>query len=343
MYYIRPIIAYLLRIILALFFAIFPFVLIAQNDMQLPSELSNLPSACGDKPIFIAQTQWPSAAILANIHAQILTNKFGCKTEIIPRDATSTASSMATTGHPTIAPEMWIVQISDIWNISLENDIMRKAAPTFSGSPLQAWFIPDYIAQNHPQLKNISQLKNYWRVFSHDGKKAKFLSCPKEWACSIINRNILRAYGLDNYFTVIEPKNRYELDNIIASAVSRREPILFYYWQPNSLLAQFNFLQLNMGDYDLEAIKCLAQIDCKDPKPSSFPPEQVNIILASWIFSQSPQIASYFQRATMPIDEMNKLLALQAEGKSIKEVANYFVSQREEIWQNWVGNKLEWN
>ena len=44
-----------------------------------------------------------------------------------------------------------------------------------------------------------------------------------------------------------QPANRFELDTLIAEAVSRHEPILFYYWQPNSVLAQFAFKSLDLA------------------------------------------------------------------------------------------------
>ncbi len=324
---------------IAKMFFLFPFIALAQNNETVPTGLSNLPSACGNEPVSIALMQWPSAAILAYVHAQIITEQYGCDVKIISGDMVTTASSMATAYEPSIAPEMWVNRISEIWNLALENNIMRKAAPSFSGSALEGWFIPHYIAKNHPDLTSALVLKDYFKVFSINGQKAKFISCPKDWACSVINRNMLKALGLNAYFDIVEPSDRFELDNIIADAVSRREAILFYYWQPNSILAQLDFLQLDMGEYNSKNAKCLAQIECTKLKASSFAPEPVSIILVDKLFTQSPQIAAYFQRASMPIKEMNRLLALQSEGtKDAKEVANWFVSERKEIWKKWIGS-----
>ena len=99
----------------------------------------------------------------------------------------------------------------------------------------------------HPELKLAAALADDWRVFAADGKKGKFISCPADWACAVINRNLLRAEGLDAHLEVVEPKNRYDMDQTIAAAVSRKEPILFYYWQPNAVLAQFAFSPVSLG------------------------------------------------------------------------------------------------
>jgi glycine betaine/proline transport system substrate-binding protein len=56
------------------------------------------------------------------------------------------------------------------------------------------------------------------------------------------------------------------------------------------------------------------------------------------VFTDIPAIAAYFQRAAMPLSEMDKLLlALNDTGASVESVADDFVARREEIWRPWVG------
>ncbi len=311
---------------------------LSQADKRTTNGFSNLPPPCGDKEITIAQMQWPSADILANIHAQIIAKQYGCKVKLIPGDLAAIASSMATTQEPLVAPEMWLSYITEIWNSTFEKNIIRKAAKTYREKTLQAWFIPTYISQNHPELKNVNQLRDYWQVFADGKPKAKFISCPKDWACSIINRNMIKALGLGGVFDIVEPADRFELDNIIIDAISRRKPILFYYWQPNSLLAQFEFLQLDMGKYDEKSAKCLAKINCEKLNYSSFATESVYIVISSKLSTQSPQIAGYFNRSSISLDEMNMLLVMQTEKEmNSLETAKWFIANRAEIWQEWVG------
>ena len=54
---------------------------------------------------------------------------------------------------------------------------------------------------------------------------------------------------------------------------------------------------------------CLADRQCAKPMPSSFAPESVVVALAEWVFTDIPAIASYFQRSSMPLAEMDQLLA----------------------------------
>ena len=294
------------------------------------------PPACGTEPISIARMQWPSAAILANIHAELLVRTFGCEVQIVAGDLNATTSSMATTGRPLVAPEVWLGRVAPIWNSAIDTGHIRQAAPSFSGGSFEGWFIPDYVAADNPDLTAVGDLMDYWQVFADGKSRAKFLSCPPDWACSVINRNLLRANGLDVRFDITEPANRFELDQAIAGAVSRREPVLFYYWQPNGVLAQLGFKPLDMGAFDATAITCLADVECAAPKPSAFPSEQVVIAISDDLFALSPNVVAYFQRASLPLEEMNALLAFLSEnGGTPEDAARHFVETRSEIWSKW--------
>ena len=202
----------------------------------------------------------------------------------------------------------------------------------------EGWFIPDYEAEAQPDLKSVEDLKAHWRDFAAGGKKGKFISCPPDWGCAVVNRNLMRANGLENLFEIIEPANRFELDTLIAAAVSRKEPILFYYWQPNAVLAQFGFKQIDLGKYNKDAFACLGRVACASPMPSGFAPDPVIVALAQWVYLEAPEVAAYLQRAHMPFTEMNTLLQnLSEPGASIESVADAFVAARGEIWQGWVG------
>ena len=311
----------------------------AQENIINVNEALQQSLPCANEKISIAAMQWPSASILANIHAQILEKEYRCETQVIMGDLSATISSMATTGQPLIAPEMWVTRIAKIYNLAIENQKIRKGGQAFSGTALEGWFMPQSVAKNHPDLKLASQLKDYWSVFRGEGQKARFISCPKEWACATINKNMLKALGLADRFEIIEPIDRFEMDSMIGAAVSKNEPTLFYYWQPNAILTQFNFLQLDMGSFNQEAFTCLAKSNCKMPIFSAFAPEPVVNILAESVFVNIPKIASYFLYAQMPIDKMNETLAWQSENNlSAKDAATWFVEQNEEVWKTWIEN-----
>jgi glycine betaine/proline transport system substrate-binding protein len=308
------------------------------DDSGAAVDTDQSPPPCGTQPISIASMSWPSAQLLAAIHARILKAQFDCTVEVLPSDIAPALSGMASTGQPAVAPEMWVDRVASQWNDATKAQKVRQVGVTYAENQFEGWFVPDYVMAAHPELKLAAALEDDWRVFAGDGKKGKFISCPADWACAVINRNLLKSEGLDAHVDVIVPKNRYDLDQTIAAAVSRKEPILFYYWQPNAVLAQFSFSPVNLGPYNQDAFACLGKSNCDNPTPSSFAAEPVVIAMAQWVFTDAPAVAAYFQRAQMPMDVMNHLLAdLNAPGATVDSVADKFVAEDQDIWQKWVG------
>jgi glycine betaine/proline transport system substrate-binding protein len=298
------------------------------------------PPPCGTQPLSIARMSWPSAEVLAEIHALILAREFDCDVRLTPGDLGATASSMGSSGQPGVAPEMWATRVADVWNAGVEAQMLRPATSTYIETQFETWFIPDYLALAQPELNGPADLRTVLPEIN-DGEPIRFISCPPDWACALINRNLVRAWGLGDLLEIVEPATRFEMDTLIAEAVSRSEPFVFYYWQPNAVLAQFNFTPLNMGPYDAEAAKCLARVACPEPVPSAFAGETVVVALAEWVFTDIPAIAGYFQRSSMALGEMDALLAqLNEPGATAAAVAERFVAERREVWDSWVGGSL---
>lgn len=301
------------------------------------AETHSVPPPCGIQPMTIARMNWPSAGLLAEIHTRILNAEFGCSARLVPGDLAATASSMGSTGQPAVAPEMWVTRIADVWNGTIDTQMVRSVAPSFTEQTMEGWFVPAYMEGAFGGPPNAAALQTLLST-STSGATIRFISCPADWACSVINRNLIAAFGLTDLVQLVEPANRFEMDALIAEAVSRRENFILYYWQPNAVLAQLDFRALDMGAYDEEAMKCLARFDCATPKPSAFPAEMVVTALAEWVFTEAPSVAAYFQRATMPMAEMNVLLGqLNEPGATAEGVAERFVSTRRDLWGAWLG------
>ncbi len=300
--------------------------------------VSPAPPPCGTQPITIARMQWPSSAILAEIHARLLKAHFGCDVQVQEGDMASAGSSMGTTGQPAVVPEMWIARIADIWNAATKAQKVRQAGNSYAEATFEGWFVPDYAAAQWPEVTTIDGLKAHARDFAVSGaSKGRFVSCPVDWGCSVVNRNMLRANGLDGLFEIVEPANRFELDTLIAEAVGRKEPILFYYWQPNAILSQFGFKSVELGAYNKDNFACLGRTTCGGPLPSGFAPDPVIIALSEWVFLEAPQIAAYFGRARMPLGEMNTMLQALSDGGTAEQIADSFVATREDVWRPWLG------
>lgn len=308
------------------------------GDVQPPAP----PPPCGTQQLAIARMSWPSAALLAEIHSRLLTANYLCNIAVQDGDLAATGSSMGANGQPAVAPELWIGRIADIWNAAMKSQNVRQAGTPYADTVFEGWFVPDYVAAQWPEVTTVDGLKAHAADFGDGDGRGKFISCPPDWGCAIVNRNMLKAYGLDQTFDVVEPANRFELDTLIAEAVGRKEPILFYYWQPNAVLSQFAFSQVTLAAYDRDKFLCMGRTACALPSVTGFAPDPVVIALAEWVYLDAPQVAAYFGRAKMPFVEMNRMLQELGEpGATIESIADRFVTERGEIWRPWVGLPAE--
>lgn len=314
----------------------------AQDDAaaEAAAPLADAPVAtasCGTQPLTIARMGWPSAELLAEIHTRLVLQQFGCTLQITPGDLTASVTSMGSTGQPAVIPEMWATRVPELWNAGIEAQMLRPAAPTYVEPSFEGWFVPDFVAEAHPELTTAAGLAEILPTLN-EGERVRFISCPPDWACAIINRNLIAAHGIADQVEIVEPATRFEMDTLIAQAISGQDPVLFYYWQPNGIIAQFGFVPLDMGLYSEEAFACLAETICSGPQPSAFPSEVVVVAVAEWVFAELPSIAGYFGRAVLPLTEMNALLTQLTEpGATAAAVAERFVTDRQDLWGEWVG------
>ena len=75
---------------------------------------------CGK--VTIADMNWSSATLIANIDHFILNNGYDCKAELVPGDTMPTGISMVEKGEPDIAPEIGLNSLKEL----LEKGVAEK-------------------------------------------------------------------------------------------------------------------------------------------------------------------------------------------------------------------------
>ncbi|EKO3857419.1 ABC transporter substrate-binding protein [Vibrio harveyi] len=297
-------------------------------------------SECGT--VTIADMNWNSATLIANVDRFILEHGYGCDAELIPGDTMPTGTSMIEKGQPDVAPELWSNSLKDALDKGVEEKRLRYAGKALVDGGEEGFWIPGYLVKQYPEMKTIEGVKKHAKLFSHPEDKAKsaFYSCPAGWNCQISAGNLFKAMDLaGSGFDIIDPGSSAGLSGSIAKAYEREEAWFGYYWAPTAVLGKYDMVKVDFGSGvdEKEFVSCTTQADCENPKPTMYPPSPVHTITTEEFASRSPAAYNYFTKRGFTNADMNQLLAWmednQADGE---ETMFHFLENYPQIWTAWV-------
>ena len=120
---------------------------------------------CGD--VSIAEMDWASAEMMANVDAIILEEGYGCNVELIPGATTTTFASMSEKGQPDVAPELWINAVRE----PLAKAVSEGSMLALNGGPItdlgEGWWITPAFAEKHPELNTVEKVLEHPELFPY--------------------------------------------------------------------------------------------------------------------------------------------------------------------------------
>jgi glycine betaine/proline transport system substrate-binding protein len=280
--------------------------------------------------------------VLAQVTQKILSEGYGCTATLVPGDTVPTATSMLIKNKPHIAPELWISTASTIWEKIKAKGNVYKASDIFANGGKEGWWIPDYVAKANPGLKSFGDLTNpkYSKLFveAQSGGKNRLYGCPPGWGCEIISINLFKALELEEAnYELFSPGSGANLKASIARRVTRKEPILAYYWGPTAVIGRYNLVRLGMPSFDADKFLCLTDQNCENPQVTGWKPGEVAVAVVTSLKTSAPNVAAFLANLQVPNDVVNAVLAWGDDNKaSVEEVTAYFFKNHEAVWSKWV-------
>jgi glycine betaine/proline transport system substrate-binding protein len=301
-------------------------------------------ATCGD--ISIADMNWSSASLIANIDKVILTEGFGCNAELVPGDTMPTGTSMIEKGEPDIAPEMWSNSMKEALDRGVADGRLRYAGKSLSDGGEEGFWVPQYLVDENPELATIEGILANPQLFPHpeNADAAMFMGCPAGWNCQLSTTNLFNALGMEEAgFELVDPGSSAGLSGSIAKAYERGEGWFGYYWAPTAVLGKYKMVKVDFGSgVDEEHFQtCITQAECADPKPTMYPPSPVWTVTTEAFATQSPEAYEYVSTRSFPNAQMNELLAWIEDNQADGEfAAYYFLENYEDVWSAWVTDEV---
>lgn len=298
---------------------------------------------CGS--LSMAEMNWASAELMANVDAIILENGYGCEVELVPGATTTTFASMNEKGEPDVAGELWINAVRE----PLEQAISEGRLHSALNGPItglgEGWWVTRKFAEEHPELDTVEKLIAHPELFpdAEDPSKGAFMGCPAGWGCQLTNANLFRAFDMEEKgWVLVDPGSAAGLDGAIAKASERDEPWFGYYWAPTALIGKYNLEMLEWetawgGSENWDNCIVMAEQDCLDPQPSSYTESEVHTVITDRLKSEGGIAVEYLQKRVFPGEIMNAMLVYMNEEQATGEdAAWHFLETYPDLWTGWV-------
>lgn len=292
----------------------------------------NAAAECGE--VSITEMDWASSAVVTSVAKFLMEQGYGCTVTVVPTTTVPAMTSVAETGEPDILTELW-TSYTEVYEELRAEGKLTELSKVLSDGGVEAWWIPQYLAEAHPELTTLEGIKA-----NPDLVGGRFHDCPSGWGCDITNNNNFIAAALgDAGVERFQHGSGETLATSIAAAYTAEEPWFGYYWAPTSVLGKYPMVQVEMPAYDADTHTCNGLEDCATPGLSAYPVSNVVTAATSDFVSREPEAAELMRNITFTNAQMGEVLAWQESNKaSYEEAAVYFLTTYKDVWGGWLND-----
>ncbi|WP_158937298.1 glycine betaine ABC transporter substrate-binding protein [Burkholderia sp. S171] len=321
-------------------------VVAAMSFLANGSAIAAPPICNQGAPVKFAELGWDSGRFYTELFRVILERGYGCKTESIP-GTNAISQNALITGDLDVFAEYPTGRTLAVEQAAAEGKL-KLVGNLLQGGIQEGFYVPEYVIKGDvsrnikplaPDLQSVPQLAKYATIFAddEDPSKGRILNCPIGWQCESDNAQKIKAYGLASKYTNFHPGTGAALDATIVSAFQRGKPIVFYYWQPTSILGKYKAIRLTEAPYNEACWKTISDKATAAPCPSASPPNTVKAILSQKISASEPQLLALANNVSLTMDSIQAQLAKLDGGKmTARQAADDYIQANPESVKQWL-------
>ena len=188
-----------------------------------------------------------------------------------------------------------------------------------------------------PGLKSVNDLPGYWEVFKDpdDPTKGRYINGIPGTEYGIIGERKIEAYGLGKSYNVFGHPE-WGADFGLVDAYQKGQPWFGYYWTSSWAMGKFKMTVIEEPPFD--------QALWTDNFACSYPPTQVNIVVAESLLERAPEVVKFLKNYKTDIEINNNFLARMDDNMgyaddekiNINKAAIWFLKNHESPWTTWI-------
>jgi glycine betaine/proline transport system substrate-binding protein len=290
------------------------------------------------KNVIIAEQSWTGSAVICQVMKHVLENKLDTPAKITQLNGAIAWVGMDK-GDVDIFSDIWeTAEIAGIEKYTKEKKSCEVVL-SYPNAP-QGWYIPKFVAEEHG-IKTIADLKGKEKFFDIDGDgKGDIWGGPTSWKVNEITSVKVRDYGLDLETLGVE---QWAWLATLKSAVLKKQPVNFYYWEPEWLFTEYELVKIQEPAYEDAKWKFVQGKPSESKITCEIQPTNVWVGMSKKMETRLPKAYKFFKNWSIPINEVNKLIAMVTDlpdspKLSASEAAKKWVDDNPEIVNAWLKN-----
>ena len=323
-----------------------------------PTSTSPAPTSTATTPmtkevIRFQDSQWASLWANNAIAMYIVGNGYGYPVEEI-QGTTGTMKVALPLGEVDVVMEIWRNNILEWYDTEIAAGTIVDLAGTSDdvsfgskGQSLelqgQGFYVPTYVVEANPGLVSVTDLPDYIDLFTdpEDPTKGVIYNCIIGWGCQKINRAKWFAYGLYDTYNVTEPGTTAALDANIVGAYEAGEPVLSYYWEPTTILAELDFTLLEEPAWNQECQDALDLAVESSPYESTigcaFPLFDIHTGVYSGLVDRAPEVVEFLANFFVGSLPLGVLEAWKNDNDATwQEAGINWMNENRDVWTTWI-------
>ncbi|MDD3230099.1 MAG: ABC transporter substrate-binding protein [Oscillospiraceae bacterium] len=268
--------------------------------------------------ISFADVGWDSIKLNNALAGLVAEEVFGYTWQETP-GSTPISHEALIKGEVDIHMEEWTNNIPS-YAPDLEEEKFTELGINFDDN-YQGFYIPQYIADQYPELKTVQDLAEYAELFPdpEDSAKGIIYGGVTGWEITEIMAKKVELYGLDAYYNYFESGSDAILSAAMTSAWDKQEPIVAYYWEPTWLLGRYDFVLLEDEAYNAEKYQT---------GYGACPPVTVTVAVSNDFAESNPVYCEFLSKFKMTSAIISEALAYMNEtGADYEKAAKWLLSE----------------
>ena len=282
--------------------------------------------------IKLAQNNWLTSELNVAVAKILLEDEMGYPVEATLYDPGDMFPALES-GDLHAVPEIWpSARVQEI------KDYTERGAAE-NGGPLgvvgiQGWFMPRYVLDKYPMLATWKGLQDpelaaLFRT-PETGDKGQLLLVDPEWA--VHGPELIK--GLDLPFQDVYAGSEEAVIAAVDEAYGKQEPILFYFWTPHTIFAQYDLVIVELPKYSEGCADTEAETGSRD---CSFPPDVLLKLFSADLSDYAPDAHQFLKNFKYTNEDQIMMLGLvEIQGKTVEEAARTWIEQNENVWRAWI-------